>query len=244
MRRTLADGETRFVTPAKLLALITAADGLMGVGFTESMDSAISREVLEGLLFRDGKLMAPSRLRGVSMERPRTDRSQRRLQSLDLCGCVSTRFQEGLRSFVDLHLRKFSNRHTSTLVEESEASSETETDGEDERRGRGRETARDRTMSRSDAGRSSASRSQTRSLSRYGRDDDEVSQAKERCSLCRADPTASGTVHASGASHALPLPATAGPGKRDVPRRPHHAICARLPEAHAPRPDWNTHRAW
>jgi hypothetical protein len=176
MRRTLADGETRFVTPAKLLALITAADGLMGVGFTESMDSAISREVLEGLLFRDGKLMAPSRLRGVSMERPRADRSQRRLQSLDLCGCVSTRFQEGLRSFVDLHLRKFSNRHTSTLVEESEASSETETDGEDERRGRGRETARDRTMSRSDAGRSSASRSQTRSLSRYGRDDDEVSQ--------------------------------------------------------------------
>lgn len=52
MRRTLGDEERRFITPAKLLALITACDGLMAFGASESMDSALSREVLEGLVSR------------------------------------------------------------------------------------------------------------------------------------------------------------------------------------------------
>ncbi|PWN49068.1 hypothetical protein IE53DRAFT_388737 [Violaceomyces palustris] len=134
MRRTIGEGmERRFVTPAKLLALITAAEGLVAFGASESMDSALSSDVLEALLFRDGEYSRPSRLRGVSTER-NAGRTHKMLQSLDLCECVSSKFEEAMRQFVSTHLSKFSGRLTDTVPEETEESS----DGEEEERGRGR----------------------------------------------------------------------------------------------------------
>lgn len=149
MRRTVGEGEeARFVTPAKLLALITSVShGLMAFGASPTMDSALSVEVLEALLFRDGEHVAgfsegsPHRsLRGVSIERSR-DRSgkeRRRLESLDLCNCVSRHFEAALTKFVDRYLRKFSGRTTSTVLEE-----EGSTEDEEEQRGRGRSRARE-----------------------------------------------------------------------------------------------------
>ena len=155
MRRSIGEGlERRFVTPARLLALVTAAEGLVAFGAGETMDSALSNEVLEALLFRDGEYSKPSRMRGVSVER-QTTRSRKMLQSLDLCGCVSSRFEIAMRHFVDAHLRKFSGRVTDTVVEESDDESD-----EEEERGRGR---------RPEPGRES--KSQIRSVSTRRRDD-------------------------------------------------------------------------
>ncbi|KAN0066170.1 hypothetical protein ACQY0O_000264 [Thecaphora frezii] len=150
MRRTIGEGmEHRFVTPARLLALVTAAEGLVAFGASESMDSALSNDVLEALLFRDGEDSKPSRLRGVSVER-HAARSHKMLQSLDLCECVSPRFEQAMRQFVHEHLRKFSGRLTDTVMEESDV------EEEEEERGRGR-TAESRAVIR-DAARSVSTR--------------------------------------------------------------------------------------
>jgi hypothetical protein len=141
-------GEARLVTPAKLLALITAiSEGLMAFGASSNMDSALSLEVLESLLFRDGDMITPAQhsLRGVSMERSRdrNERSPRRLQALDLCDCTSPSFEAALTKFVEKHLRKFSGRATSTVDEESDDQEGSSGVDEDERRGRGRSRARE-----------------------------------------------------------------------------------------------------
>lgn len=137
LRRTIGQGmDARFVTPAKLLALITSAEGLVAFGACETMDSALSVEVLEALLFRDGEWSKPSSVRGVSIER-RGPRTHKMLESLDLCNCVSPRFAEALAKFVEQHLNKFSNRVTETVLEETESE-----DSEDDERGRSRRTAR------------------------------------------------------------------------------------------------------
>lgn len=68
LRRTVGDGEVaRFVTPARLLALITSVrDSLTIFGASENMDSALTLPVLESLLFRPNQ------------STPGTDRSRRR----------------------------------------------------------------------------------------------------------------------------------------------------------------------
>lgn len=137
LRRTIGEGmDHRFVTPARLLALVTAAEGLVAFGASETMDSALSNDVLEALLFRDGEYSKPSRLRGVSVERS-NGRPNKMLQSLDLCECVSARFEEAMKEFVQTHLRKFSNRVTDTVEEETESDEVMDID-EEEERGRGR----------------------------------------------------------------------------------------------------------
>ncbi|SPO34713.1 uncharacterized protein PSFLO_00184 [Pseudozyma flocculosa] len=146
MRRTIGEGmERRFVTPARLLALVTAAEGLVAFGASETMDSALSNDVLEALLFRDGEDSKPTRLRGVSVER-HAARSHKMLQSLDLCECISKKFEQAMEQFVNEHLRKFSGRLTDTVLEESDMDDDDDDGGDDEeeRRGRGR-TAEPRT---------------------------------------------------------------------------------------------------
>uniref|UniRef100_V5EYR3 F-box domain-containing protein n=1 Tax=Kalmanozyma brasiliensis (strain GHG001) TaxID=1365824 RepID=V5EYR3_KALBG len=154
MRRTIGEGiDRRFVTPARLLALVTAAEGLVAFGASETMDSALSNDVLEALLFRDGEYSKPSRMRGVSVER-NSGRSNKMLQSLDLCECVSPRFHDAMKEFVETHLKKFSGRMTDTVAEETESSHDEDNSmdvDEEEERGRGRSTS---------------TRSQTKSLSR------------------------------------------------------------------------------
>lgn len=142
LRRTIGEGmDQRFVTPARLLALVTAAEGLVAFGASESMDSALSNDVLEALLFRDGEYSKPSRLRGVSVER-HSGRSNKMLQALDLCECVSPRFQEAMKEFVQTHLKKFSGRTTDTVEEEVESDNDgMNVDDEEEERGRGRSTS-------------------------------------------------------------------------------------------------------
>ena len=161
MRRTVGEGqEARFVTPSKLLALITAtSEGLMAFGASSTMDSALSLEVLEALLFRDGDMAVTTQrnLRGVSIERSqdRDKRNRRRLESLDLCNCTSRYFEAALAKFVEKHLRKFSGRATSTVHEEEGGDDGDEE--EEERRGRtvsrgresGRASSRPMPMSRS-----------------------------------------------------------------------------------------------
>ncbi|CAD6889025.1 unnamed protein product [Tilletia laevis] len=125
MRRSVGDSsKNRFVTPSKLLALITAvSEFLESFGASETMDSALTCEILEALLFRDGEWAKPSHLRGVSIERRRSvsrhrgtsmsrvgsanqrDSDHKMLQSLDLCNCVSPRFGEAFTRFVQLYLR-------------------------------------------------------------------------------------------------------------------------------------------
>lgn len=162
MRRTVGEGqESHFVTPSKLLALITAtSEGLMAFGASSTMDSALSLEILETLLFRDGDLMSTSHrnLRGVSMERSteREKRHRKRLESLDLCNCTSRVFEAALAKFVEKHLRKFSGRATSTVHEEDDGDDDDDGDGQDneqdeeDRRGRARSRGREsnRTSSR------------------------------------------------------------------------------------------------
>lgn len=160
MRRTVGEGETRFVTPSKLLALITAvSEGLSAFGASSTMDSALSLEVLETLLFQDGTMTSSTHrnLRGVSMERSqdRNDRTKRRLEALDLCDCTSKFFEAALTKFVEKHLRKFSGRATSTVHEEGDDEEDDHLDEEERGRGRsrgresGRTSSQPMTMSRS-----------------------------------------------------------------------------------------------
>lgn len=152
LRRTVGEGQdARFVTPAKLLALITAVSkGLMAFGASSSMDSALSLEVLEALLFRDGENVVPKAhhsLRGVSIERSmeRKHERRRRLESLDLCNCVSPHFEAALSKFVNKHLKKFSGRVTSTVPEE-DSDQDVIQQQEEEGRGRTRRRESSRTM--------------------------------------------------------------------------------------------------
>lgn len=87
MRRTIGDGiHHRFVTSARLLALITAAPDLAAFGASATMDSSLSLEVLEALLFRGGNTRRPARLRGVSIER-RKKGEQLSLAAIDFTDC-------------------------------------------------------------------------------------------------------------------------------------------------------------
>lgn len=68
--RTVGEStERRFVTPERLYTLIHASAGLVAFGSSETMDSALSLQVLEALLLRDGGPSRPSRVRDVSTER-------------------------------------------------------------------------------------------------------------------------------------------------------------------------------
>lgn len=153
MRRSIGDGlERRFVTASRLLALLTSAPDLVAFGASQTMDSSLSVEVLEALLFRGGKISRPARLRGVSVQRKKRE-EQLSLLALDLTDCVSPLFEKAAQEFIKRHLKKFSGRRTHTVAEEeehaefsaAERSTESDTDGydgasstEDEEETRGR----------------------------------------------------------------------------------------------------------
>ena len=132
--RTVGEStEHRFVTPERLYTLVHAATGLVAFGSSETMDSALSLEVLEALLLHDGARSRPSRVRDVSMERD-AGPVHNALQSLDLCGCISPKFLHAMRLFVEKHLEPASqHRAMYDLIEEDE-----NTDSESEHRGRSR----------------------------------------------------------------------------------------------------------
>ena len=211
------------MTPARLLALITAcSDGLVAFGASETMDSALTKDVLEALLFRRGQTAGPgsgggaqtqvgdergddeeglrrsrsrsrrplsrgrdstfvggarerSTLRGVSIERRRAPDSssseedelssrrsggignkkkfthkahKKELQSLDLCNCVSRRFEQGLTEFVEAHLRPVNPRRATDTLDEEEDDEDTERESDEEdgagEQRRGRERGRSR----------------------------------------------------------------------------------------------------
>ncbi|PWN27533.1 hypothetical protein BDZ90DRAFT_252816 [Jaminaea rosea] len=143
MRRTIGQGmEARFVTPPRLLALLTAAPNLAAFGASQTMDSSLSVEVLEALLFRGGKAPhRPARLRGVSVERNNKKKRRRTthkirdddgegeavvsLSALDLTDCVSPVFEGAVTEFIARHLNA---RVTHTLHEESSTDTETTAD--------------------------------------------------------------------------------------------------------------------
>lgn len=82
LRRTVGDGEVaRFVTPARLLALITSVrDSLTIFGASENMDSALTLPVLESLLFRPTASSGndrPKRLPSWAYNSPHTTPSKR-----------------------------------------------------------------------------------------------------------------------------------------------------------------------
>ncbi|CAO1615037.1 unnamed protein product [Sympodiomycopsis kandeliae] len=190
MRRTIGDGlERRFVTPPRLLALLTSAPDLVAFGASQTMDSSLSVEVLEALLFRGGKITRPARLRGVSVERRRRE-EQLSLLALDFTDCVSPVFEKAVEEFVNRHLKKFSGRRTDTVREEeehghsstAEQSTESDTDDhdamstsedEEETRGRGRagrgSELTDSRMTSND----SRSMTRTRSMSMHLRDSEQ-----------------------------------------------------------------------
>ncbi|CAO1636476.1 unnamed protein product [Parajaminaea phylloscopi] len=132
MRRTIGEGmDARFVTSPRLLALLTAAPNLAAFGASQTMDSSLSIEVLEALMFRGGnKVHKPARLRGVSVERRRKG-EQTSLAALDFTDCVSGVFEKAMEEFVKRHLNR---RVTHTLHEatESETDEQTSTDAETE----------------------------------------------------------------------------------------------------------------
>lgn len=72
LRRTVGDGQVaRFVTPARLLALITSVrDSLTTFGASENMDSALTLPVLESLLFRPTSSSEPGSRGERSRPRP------------------------------------------------------------------------------------------------------------------------------------------------------------------------------
>lgn len=152
MRRTIGEGmDSRFVTPSRLLALLTAAPNLAAFGASQTMDSSLSLEVLEALLFRGGsRVHKPARLRGVSVERRRKG-EQTSLAALDLTDCVSSVFEKAVGEFVKRHLSRRvthtlheateseTDGHTSTDAEtEVNPTTDAEEDEEEDRRGRGR----------------------------------------------------------------------------------------------------------
>lgn len=133
--RTVGEStERRFVTPERLYTLIHASTGLVAFGSSETMDSALSLQVLEALLLRDGASSRPSRVRDVSTERG-VGPVHNALQSLDLCGCISPRFLEAMRDFVRKHLEPLpTNRLMYDLLEEDD--DDDANDSNMERRGR------------------------------------------------------------------------------------------------------------
>ncbi|KAL4399966.1 SCF ubiquitin ligase complex [Malassezia pachydermatis] len=137
LRRTVGEStERRFVTAERLFALIHATTGLVAFGSSETMDSALSLEVLEALLFRDGEASRPSRMRDVSMERGASP-IHTALQSLDLCGCTSPKFIEAMHQFVQKHLERMTPRYSMYDVPEE---SDDAMGMEEETRGRSRRT--------------------------------------------------------------------------------------------------------
>lgn len=140
LRRTVGEStEHRFVTPERLIALIHAATGLVAFGSSPTMDSALSLEVLEALLIRDGESSRPMRLRDVSMERG-AHVVHNALQSLDFCGCVSPKFLEAMNAFVSKYLEQGPQAYAMYDVleeDESDPSGMQESD-DGERRGRSR----------------------------------------------------------------------------------------------------------
>jgi len=145
--RTVGEStERRFVTPERLYTLIHASAGLVAFGSSETMDSALSLQVLEALLLRDGGPSRPSRVRDVSTERG-IGPVHNALQSLDLCGCISPRFLEAMRAFVRKHLESVpTNRPMYDLLEEEDDDND---DGLNvERRGRSRFIAHPKHTSR------------------------------------------------------------------------------------------------
>lgn len=143
--RTVGEStERRFVTPERLYTLIHASAGLVAFGSSETMDSALSLQVLEALLLRDGASSRPSRVRDVSTERG-VGPVHNALQSLDLCGCISPRFLEAMRAFVRKHLEPVpTNRPMYDLLEEEDD----DDDPNMERRGRSRTIALPKRTSR------------------------------------------------------------------------------------------------
>lgn len=122
LRRTVGEShERRFVTPERLLAMVRAATGLVAFGASETMDSALTVEVLEALLIRGGEHSKPGRVRGVSADRSGHAHTYIALQSLDLCGCVSPVFDAAMRVFVQRHLGT-SGRAIGEVPEEDEES--------------------------------------------------------------------------------------------------------------------------
>ncbi|WFD25637.1 hypothetical protein MNAN1_000600 [Malassezia nana] len=145
LRRTVGEStERRFVTPERLITLIRSATGLVAFGSSPTMDSALSLEVLEALLIRDGESSRPKRLRDVSMDRG-AHVVHNALQSLDLCGCVSPRFLEAMHSFVRKYLDPAIPQYDMyDVLEEDETalSNSTSESSDDERRGRSRQWTR------------------------------------------------------------------------------------------------------
>lgn len=140
LRRTVGEStERRFVTPERLITLIRAATGLVAFGSSPTMDSALSLEVLEALLIRDGESSRPMRMRDVSMERG-AHVVHNALQSLDLCGCVSPKFVEAMSAFVRKYIDQGPPQYAIyDVLEEDEGNySNTSQDDDDERRGRSR----------------------------------------------------------------------------------------------------------
>jgi len=140
LRRTVGEStERRFVTPERLITLIRAATGLVAFGSSPTMDSALSLEVLEALLIRDGELSRPMRMRDVSMERG-AHVVHNALQSLDLCGCVSPKFLEAMAQFVHKHIEPGPPRYAiyDVLEEDEGTDNSVSEDDDDERRGRSR----------------------------------------------------------------------------------------------------------
>ncbi|WFD33897.1 hypothetical protein MCUN1_000723 [Malassezia cuniculi] len=131
--RTVGEStEKRFVTADRLTALLDSARSLVAFGASETMDSALSLQVLESLLFRDGEQSSPGRMRGVSIDRG-ARKTRAALQSLDLCGCVSAVFLEAMREFVNKHLAANCAGAAANSVYEV-----LEEEEEEEERGRGR----------------------------------------------------------------------------------------------------------
>ncbi|WFD17951.1 hypothetical protein MCAP1_000162 [Malassezia caprae] len=130
--------ERRFVTSERLMTLIRAATGLVAFGSSPTMDSALSLEVLEALLIRDGESSRPMRMRDVSMERG-AHVVHNALQSLDFCGCVSPKFVDAMAAFVRKHIEHDTSQYAMyDVLEEDEGSHTTSEDDDDERRGRSR----------------------------------------------------------------------------------------------------------
>ncbi|CCU98306.1 unnamed protein product [Malassezia sympodialis ATCC 42132] len=135
LRRTVGEStERRFVTPERLITLIRAATGLVAFGSSPTMDSALSLEVLEALLIRDGELSRPMRMRDVSMERG-AHVVHNALQSLDLCGCVSPKFLEAMAQFVHKHIEPGPPRYAIyDVLEEDEGTDNSVSEDDDDER--------------------------------------------------------------------------------------------------------------
>lgn len=121
LRRTVGEShERRFVTPERLLELIAGSTGLVAFGASENMDSALSLDVLEALLLREGGSSKPARMRAVSRPRGSLREEYNALQSLDLCGCVSAVFVQAMSAFVQKYLASSAQILPASIREEEE----------------------------------------------------------------------------------------------------------------------------